>query len=145
MRGQNVFADQLQRRRPPGIELVVVSQVADAADVIHQSRQFESGFSLDDENVGFSDISNIGPGGNFLLSQLTGKYYKKSQFSSSIWPFLTLDTWRKMGEPKADKILKDKTCELLGNLISPSDKNDIISNGETFLASNDLAGGKRKR
>jgi len=121
-------------------ELVVL-----ADDLIHQARMFSSGFSLNDEDVGLSDISAVGPGGDFLLSNLTGKYFRDSQFTSKIWPFLTLDTWRKIGEPKADKILKDKTCELLGNLISPSDKNDIISNGETFLASNDLAGGKRKR
>ena len=107
-----------------------------ADDLIHQSRQFASGFSLEDEAIGFSDISNIGPGGNFLLSNLTGKFFRDSQFSSTIWPFLTLDKWRGMGEPKADKILKDRTCELLNNLIRPKDHDDIISRGEAFLSSN---------
>jgi trimethylamine--corrinoid protein Co-methyltransferase len=107
-----------------------------ADDLIHQSRQFASGFSLEDEAIGFSDISNIGPGGNFLLSNLTGKFFRDSQFSSTIWPFLTLDKWRGMGEPKADKILKDRTCELLNNLIRPKDHDDIISKGEAFLSSN---------
>ncbi len=112
-------------------ELVVYSD-----DVIHQSRQFESGFSLDDEAVGFSDISDIGPGGNFLLSKLTGKYYKESQFSSSIWPFLTLDKWRVKGEPSAEKILRDRTCELLDNPVRPKDQKEILSAGEAFLSSN---------
>ena len=107
-----------------------------ADDLIHQSRQFASGFSLEDEAIGFSDISNIGPGGNFLLSNLTGKFFRDSQFSSTIWPFLTLDKWRGMGEPKADKILKDRTCEFLNNLIRPKDHDDIISKGEAFLSSN---------
>jgi trimethylamine--corrinoid protein Co-methyltransferase len=107
-----------------------------ADDLIHQSRQFASGFSLEDEAIGFSDISNIGPGGNFLLSNLTGKFFRDSQFSSAIWPFLTLDKWRGIGEPKADKILKDRTCELLNNLIRPKDHDDIISKGEAFLSSN---------
>jgi len=112
-------------------ELVVYSD-----DVIHQSRQFEAGFSLDDEAVGLPDISRIGPGGNFLLSELTGKYYKESQFSSSIWPFLTLDKWRGMGEPTAEKILRKKTCELLGNPVRPKDQKEILSAGEIFLSSN---------
>ena len=106
-----------------------------ANDLIHQSRQFASGFSLEDEAIGFSDISHIGPGGNFLLSNLTGKFFRDSQFSSTIWPFLTLDKWRGMGQPKADKILKDRTCELLNNLIRPKDHDDIISKGEAFLSS----------
>jgi trimethylamine--corrinoid protein Co-methyltransferase len=104
-----------------------------ADDLIQQSRTFASGFSLDDEAVGFSDISDIGPGGNFLLSNLTGKFFRDSQFSSSIWPFLTLDKWREEGEPKADRILKDRTCDLLNNLTPPEDHYDIIIKGETYI------------
>ncbi len=107
-----------------------------ADDSIHQSRQFASGFSLEDEAIGFSDISHIGPGGDFLLSNLTGKYFRDSQFSSTIWPFLTLDKWRGIGEPKADKILKDRTNEILNHLIRPEDHDDILSKGEAFLSSN---------
>ncbi len=105
-----------------------------ANDLIHQSRRFASGFSLDDEAVGFQDISDIGPGGNYLLSNLTGKFFRDSQFSSTIWPFLTLDKWRETGEPPADKILNDRTCELLNNLVVPKDHDDIISRGEAFLS-----------
>ncbi len=104
-----------------------------ADDLIHQSRVFGSGFSLDDEAVGFSDISNIGPRGNFLLSDLTSKYFRNSQFSSTIWPFLTLDKWKKQGEPKADKVLRDRTMELLTDPTTPEDHDEIISKGEVFL------------
>ncbi|WP_457553149.1 trimethylamine methyltransferase family protein [Desulfobacula sp.] len=111
-------------------ELVVYSD-----DVIHQSRQFSTGFSLDDEAVGFQDVSDIGPGGNFLLSGLTGKHFRESQFSSTIWPFLSLDKWREKKEPTARKILRDRTCELLNNPAGPKDKDEIISKGEAFLTS----------
>ncbi len=104
-----------------------------ANDVIHQSRLFASGFSIDDEAIGFSDISTVGPGGNFLLSELTGKYFRNSQFSSKIWPFLTLDKWKKQGEPSAEKILKDKTIELLTSPACPKDKDEILTKGEAFL------------
>ena len=104
-----------------------------ADDVIHQSRLFASGFSLDDEAVGFSDISDIGPGGNFLLSDLTGKYFRDSMFSSTVWPFLTLDKWKAKGEPTAKKILRDQTIELLSNPAVPEDRNEILSKGEAFL------------
>ena len=111
-------------------ELVVL-----ADDLIHQSRIFASGFSLNDEAIGFADIANIGPRGNFLLSNLTGKFFRDSQFSSTIWPFLTLDKWREKGEPQADKILKKRTCDVLNNLKLPEDHDDIISRGETYITS----------
>jgi len=104
-----------------------------ADDLIHQSRIFASGFSLDDEAVGFSDISNIGPGGNFLLSELTGKLFRDSQFTSTIWPFLTLDKWKDKGQPKADIILKERTCDLLNNLKLPEDHDDIIAKGKSHI------------
>ncbi|WP_299976691.1 trimethylamine methyltransferase family protein [Desulfobacula sp.] len=106
-----------------------------ADDVICQSRKFASGFSLEDEKIGFSDIENIGPGGNFLMSDLTTKLFRDSQFSSKIWPFLTLDKWRGQNQPTAEKILRDRTCELLNNPATPEDKDEIISKGEAFLAS----------
>ncbi len=104
-----------------------------ADDLIYQSRMFASGFSLADDEVGLSAISTIGPGGNFLMAKLTGKYFRRSQFTTKIWPFLTLDKWRGRGQPKAEKILKDKTCQMLNDLVFPADKNDILAKGKVFL------------
>jgi trimethylamine--corrinoid protein Co-methyltransferase len=104
-----------------------------ADDLILQSRRFAAGFSIEDEAVGFSDISQIGPGGNFLLSNLTGKYFRQSQFSSTIWPFLTLDKWQAKGEPPAEQILNQRTRDLLNNLKTPEDRDDILSKGDAFL------------
>ncbi|MDM8537272.1 trimethylamine methyltransferase family protein [Desulfobacterales bacterium HSG17] len=104
-----------------------------ANDFIHQSRNFASGFSLADEEVGLDDISSIGPGGNFLLSGLTTKHFKESQFDSLIWPFLSLEKWQSKGEPEAGSVLNEKTCELIKNPLIPDDKKDIIASGEEFI------------
>ncbi len=106
-----------------------------ADDLICQARSFASGFSLDDRAVGLPDISTTGPGGNFLLSNLTAEHFRKSQFTSSVWPFMSLDTWREQGGPAADKILKERTRDLLNNPISPEDKESLLAKGEAFLAS----------
>ncbi|HKK99504.1 MAG TPA: trimethylamine methyltransferase family protein [Desulfotignum sp.] len=111
-------------------ELVVYSD-----DLIYQSRQFAAGFSLADDHIGFSDINTLGPGGNFLLSSLTGRHFRESQFSSTIWPFLSLDKWRNKGAPTAAGMLQDKTCNLLANLTIPEDHDNIMAKGEAFLAS----------
>ncbi len=104
-----------------------------ADDVICQSKTFSTGFSIDDDMVGFSDISQMGPGGNYLMSGLTAQNFKSSQFSSNIWPYTSLDKWRSQGEPPAAKVLKDKTCELLKHLVLPEDQEDILAKGEVFL------------
>ena len=111
-------------------ELVVYSD-----DLIYQSRQFAAGFSLADDHIGFSDIHTLGPGGNFLLSPLTGRHCRESQFSSTIWPFLSLDKWREMGAPTAAGMLHDKTCDLLAHPTIPEDHDGIMAKGEAFLAS----------
>ena len=104
-----------------------------ADDLIRQSRVFASGFNIDDDAVGFDDISTIGPGGNYMLSGLTGKFYKESQFSSTIWPFLTLDKWESKGKPGAGDILREKTCDLLASKKDPEDMADILARGESYI------------
>ena len=112
-------------------ELVVFSD-----DLISQVRQFSLGFDISDTAVGFENISSIGPGGNFLMSGLTAKYFRSSQFSSTIWPFLTLDQWKKRQGPSAAKLLREKTCHLLNHLNTPDDSKDIIERGEFYLKEN---------
>jgi len=104
-----------------------------ADDLILQSRRFASGFSLDDEAVGLSDIDTMGPGGNFLLSDLTSKYFRQSQFTSTIWPFLSLDKWKEQGQRTAHKILNERTCDLLNHPVAPADKESLLAKGEAFL------------
>jgi trimethylamine---corrinoid protein Co-methyltransferase len=111
-------------------ELVVFSD-----DLIYQSRRFASGFSIADEHIGFSDIAALGPGGNFLLSQLTARHFRDSQFSSTIWPFLSLDKWQTKNTPTAAGMLQSKTCDLLEHLVIPEDHDSIIAQGEAFVAS----------
>ncbi|MCP4453917.1 MAG: hypothetical protein GY809_20845, partial [Planctomycetes bacterium] len=55
-----------------------------ADDLILQSRQLASGFSLDDEAVGLPDIADTGPGGNFLLPDLTAPHFRETQFANTV-------------------------------------------------------------
>jgi trimethylamine--corrinoid protein Co-methyltransferase len=103
-----------------------------ADDLIHQSRQFASGFSLEDEVVGLSDIATTGPGGSFFTSRLTETLFRDSQFTSTIWPFLSLDKWKAQGKPAA-KILNERTLDLLNHPVTPQDKDSLLAKGEAFL------------
>jgi trimethylamine--corrinoid protein Co-methyltransferase len=78
-------------------------------------------------------LVQVMPGGSFLMSDLTTKQFRNSQFSSNIWLFLNLDKWTDQGKPTAEKILRDRTCELLDQPIRPEDHAELISKGEAYL------------
>jgi trimethylamine--corrinoid protein Co-methyltransferase len=102
-------------------------------EVIRQARFFDQGFQISDESVALSEIDSIGPGGNFLISDLTVALCREINFSSSIWPNLTLDEWQTKGHPQADQMLRARTRDLLDDLPVPEDHADLIARGESFI------------
>ena len=90
-------------------------------EVIRQARFFNQGFEINDASVALSEIDSIGPGGNFLISDLTVALCREINFSSSIWPNLTLDEWQTKGNPQADKVLRSAYRDLLDDLPIPED------------------------
>ena len=102
-------------------------------EVIRQARILERGFQISDASVALNEINTIGPGGDFLISDLTVALCREINFNSSFWPNLNLDQWQAKGSPKADKLLRSHTCELLLDLPVPDDHSDLIGRGESFI------------
>jgi trimethylamine--corrinoid protein Co-methyltransferase len=102
-------------------------------EVIRQARFFKQGFTINDESVALDEIEAIGPGGNFLISDTTFKYCRKFDFSSSIWPQLTLEKWQVQGRPVAGEVLRQHTCRLLEDLRAPEDQAELIARGEKYI------------
>ncbi len=90
-------------------------------------------FQINDASVALSEIDSIGPGGNFLISDLTVALCREIDFTSSIWPNLVLDEWQIKGNPQADKVLRTRTRDLLDNLPIPEDHAEMIARGESFI------------
>jgi len=102
-------------------------------EVIRQARFFNQGFDINEASVALSEIESIGPGGNFLISDLTVGLCRDINFSSSIWPNLTLDQWQTKGNQQADQVLRTRTRDLLDDLPVPEDHADMIARGENFI------------
>ena len=102
-------------------------------EVIRQARFFNQGFQISDASVALSEIDSIGPGGNFLISDLTVALCREIDFTSSIWPNLTLDEWQTKGNPQADKVLRTRTRDLMDDLPAPEDHADMIARGDSFI------------
>ena len=106
-----------------------------ANEVIEQARLFARGFVLDDATAALGELARAGPGGSFLISDLTLKLFRRAYYSSRIFPQLTLEEWQNQGCPEAGKVLRRHTQDLLGNLPVPEDHADLMGRGEAFIGS----------
>ncbi len=104
-----------------------------ADEVIRLSRIFSGGFALDDASVAHDQINSIGPGGNFLMSELTGTLFRQLPYDSPIWPSLTLNQWHEKGSVSADAMLRKHVLKVLNNLEPPTDHDDLMERGHLFI------------
>ena len=109
--------------------------VVAANEIIAQARQFCEGFNLDDETVAPDDIAAIGPGGNFLMADLTVKLCREIDYSNPIWPDLSLEEWQKRDMPTAENLLREYTIDLLNDRTRPADHAALIEKGEAYIKS----------
>lgn len=104
-----------------------------ANEVIAEARRFAQGFALDDASVTLDEIKQIGPGGNFLISDTTLKLHRQAYHESNIFARLTLEAWQEQGCPQATDRLRQATCQLLDELSRPEDHADLMGQGEEFV------------
>lgn len=104
-----------------------------AGEVIRQVRRFICGFALDAEEIGLGEIAEAGPGGSFLIAELTLRRFREAAFTSPIFPRLSLEAWQAKGQPKADELLRRQTVELIASHPAPPDRDALIEAGEAWI------------
>jgi trimethylamine--corrinoid protein Co-methyltransferase len=104
-----------------------------ANDIIQQTRLFAQGFTFDGESVGLDEIRQVGPGGNFLLSDLTMKKFRNTYYQSPIFDKLNLEKWQAKGAPRAGEVLREYTLKLLEESRPPEDHSVLLAQGEAFI------------
>ena len=104
-----------------------------ANQVIEQARRLAQGIALDDTSLALDEIAQIGPGGSFLISDLTLKLFRKAYYRSDVLPSLTLEEWQDRGRPRAEETLRRHTRQLLEELGTPEDHANLIAKGQAFI------------
>ncbi len=104
-----------------------------ANEVIEQARRFAQGFEMEDSDDVLKEIAMAGPGGNFLTSDLTYNRFREAYFQSDIFPQLTLEDWQTRGCPQADTLLRRYTTEMISDLKTPGDYEDLMAKGLEFI------------
>lgn len=102
--------------------------------IIGEARKFAKGFVLNDETVNLAEIDKVGHGGNYFTSEQTLASLSELNTTNSIWPSLSLDTWKDQGMPKAHELLINYTKDLYAKARKSSEDNsDIIRKGEEYI------------
>jgi trimethylamine:corrinoid methyltransferase-like protein len=104
-----------------------------ADEIIRLSRQFADGFTLDKSAVALDDVELIGPGGNFLMSDITCDLFRHMAYESNVWPRVTLEQWESQNSPKSDTLLREYTMQLLSGLAPPPDHDDLMARGKALI------------
>ena len=104
-------------------------------EVIEQALRFAQGIRLDDASVDLDEIVKVGPGGNFLLSELTLKLYRSAYYTNPIFPRWSLEKWQEQGRPRAIDLLRSHTCQVMAELRAPEDHAALMAQGEAFIRS----------
>lgn len=102
--------------------------------IIGEVRKFNKGFALNDETVNLREIHNVGHGGDYFTSEQTLASLHEFSNSGSIWPSLSLDTWKEQNMPTAEKELIDYTKDLYSKAVKASEESiDTIKKGEVYI------------
>jgi trimethylamine--corrinoid protein Co-methyltransferase len=104
-----------------------------ANEVIAQARRFARGFELGEETAVLNEIGDIGPGGNYLISESTLKQFRHATYQSEIFAHLSLEEWQAQGCPQAIEKLRRHTDQLLSQLEPPDDHPGLMEQGEAFI------------
>ena len=105
-----------------------------ANEIIQQVRLFARGFAVDDATVALDEILLVGPGGNFLTSDLTLQRFRDGYYRSDMFPKLTLEEWVTRERPDAARQLRLYTQQLLSDASAPDDHADLIARGEAYIS-----------
>lgn len=104
-----------------------------ANEVIAQARRLATGIEMAESRVVLQEIAEVGPGGNFLSSDLTFARFRDAYFQSRVFPNWTLEEWEAAGRPQASDLLHRHTERLLAGLQPPSDRAEILEQGRAFM------------
>jgi trimethylamine--corrinoid protein Co-methyltransferase len=108
-------------------------------DVIGQARLLGEGFAVDEAAIGVTEaLEVLRTDGQFLLAPTTLERYRKACFAG-IFPHISLEKWEERGRPPADRLLRERTRDLLAEVQPPEDHDELLARGEEFLRARGLA------
>lgn len=101
-------------------------------EVIGQARAFAAGFAVDEAAIGVDEaIAAMRSDGHFLMTPTTLERYRTACFPG-LFPHISLEKWQEH-RPLADRVLRERTRDLLAEAEPPDDHDLVLARGEAFI------------
>jgi trimethylamine--corrinoid protein Co-methyltransferase len=104
-----------------------------AHTIIAQAIRFSRGLRIDERDSDLGELQDVGPGGNFLMTDRTLHLFQAAYEESPIFPRWNLETWMEEGSPDATQLLREYTLGRINSLEPLADFEELIAAGEAFI------------
>jgi trimethylamine--corrinoid protein Co-methyltransferase len=88
-------------------------------EVLRMMNRIRSGLAVDDEQLAFDTIAEVGPGGLFLAHEHTLARFRTDVFMSPLFRSQAYPNWVKLGSPEADEVATGQWQALLESYEDP--------------------------
>jgi trimethylamine--corrinoid protein Co-methyltransferase len=103
-------------------------------EVIGQARAFAAGFEVDESAIGVDEaIAAMRSDGHFLMTPTTLDRYRTASYPG-LFPHISLEKWQEE-RPSAERLLRERTRDLLAEAEPPDDHDEVLARGEAFIRS----------
>ncbi len=82
-------------------------------DIIGMARRLVRGIQVNDDTLALDVIDKVGPGGNFLKEDHTGKYFRAETLNSELNDRQSYDLWKESGSKTMEKRANEKTRSII--------------------------------
>jgi len=83
-------------------------------EIIGQVKRIVGGIAIDEDRLGIEVVNEVGPGGNYLTTKHTMKYFKEEIWYPTLMDRQNIDKWKESGE----KTMGDRIEEKVQNILS---------------------------
>lgn len=102
-------------------------------EVIRMFNRLREGIVVDDDQLAFDVIADVGPGGLFLAHDHTLQHFRTELFMSPLFRATAYPTWEKQGSRTTDVIATDEWKALLASYEDPGIPEDLDSELRDFV------------
>lgn len=90
-----------------------LEMIAMVDEIIGQVKRIVSGITVDEDHLAVDVIDEVGPGGNYLTTKHTMKYFKSEIWYPTLMDRQNIDKWKASGEKTMGDRIKEKVTDLM--------------------------------
>ncbi|MFT3871913.1 MAG: trimethylamine methyltransferase family protein [Nocardioides sp.] len=94
-------------------------------EVIRMFERLRDGLTVDDDELAFDTIAEVGPGGLFLAHEHTLARFRTDVFMSPLFRSQAFPTWEKQGSLRAEQVATQEWKKVLASYVDPGIPDDV--------------------